>query len=93
VVEKGNNIGDLISSHTSRTADNIYAREYDALNGVTESFLLDAQEWCGLYHEAIGLGERAGPLIPLRTKRKLAREMVTLASMDAAELVKLGWVR
>ena len=85
VVNKGNNVGDLISSHSSKTADRYYAREYDDLEGATSSYLLDVQEWCDLYHEAIGLGERKGPLVPLRTKRKVARQLVTLASMDSAD--------
>lgn len=85
MVDKGNNIGDLISSHTSKTANTIYAREQGCIEGATSGYLLDVQDWCELYHDAIGLGDRIGPLIPLRTKRKLARKLVAMASMDPTD--------
>ena len=85
VVDKGNNIGDLLSSHNSRTADRFYAREYDDLEGATSGYLLDVQDWCELFHDAIGLGERTGPLVPLRTKRKVAQQLVALTTMDSAD--------
>ena len=74
-VPRGDNIGDLLSAHSSKTADAYYAREHGLLEGMTATYLLDVQEWCDMYHDAIGLGTRAGPLIPLRTQRKLARDL------------------
>lgn len=83
MVEKGNNVGDLLSSHTTKTANLHYAREFGfELEGLTSMLLLDIQEWCELYHEAIGLGNRTGPLIPIRTKRKVAQLLVTAAALD-----------
>jgi hypothetical protein len=78
-VPRGDNIGDLISAHSSKTADAIYARESGLLEGMTASYLLDVREWCETYHDAIGLGTRTYPLIPLRTKRKLARQLGSIA--------------
>lgn len=100
-VQKGNNIGDLLSSHTSPTADWRYAIEQGTLEGHTVNYLLDVQDWCELYHDAIGLGERVGPLIPNRIKRKLARQLdsivstaipagVSMANTSATILKELG---
>ena len=74
-IPRGDNIGDLLSAHSSKTADAYYAREHGLVEGMTASYLLDVQEWCDMYHDAIGLGERTGPLIPLRIQRKLARDL------------------
>lgn len=74
-VDVRDNIADLISSHTSKTAINKYAIEYGSLEGYVERYLQDVQEWCDRYHNAIGLGTRVGPLLSLRTKRKLADEL------------------
>lgn len=71
--QRGNSIGDLLSSHTTDTAVKHYAKEFGVLEGFTANHLLDIQEWCGDYHDAIGLGERIGPLIPLRLRRKHTR--------------------
>jgi hypothetical protein len=90
VVDKGNNIGNLLSSHNSRTADHFYAREFDNLEGATTNYLLDVQEWCDLYHDAIGLGERRGPLVPLQTKRKIAQQLVTIGTMDSGDTLVIN---
>ena len=83
IVEKGNNVGDLLSSHNSKPAKNHYGREFGfELEGLTSMLLLDIQEWCDLYHDAIGLGNRSGPLIPIRTKRRVAQLLVTAAALD-----------
>ena len=74
-IPRGDNIGDLLSAHSSKTADAYYAREHGLVEGMTATYLLDVQEWCDMYHDAIGLGARMGPLIPLRTQRKLARDL------------------
>jgi hypothetical protein len=83
IVEKGNNVGDLLSSHNSKTAYVHYAREFGfELEGLTSMLLLDIQEWCDLYHDAIGLGNRTGPLISIRTKRRVAQLLVTAATLQ-----------
>ena len=87
---RGNNIGDLLSSHTSETADNLYARDRDTPGGMTESYLLDVQEWCEEYHDAIGLGERTGPLISIRTKRRIARGLASIGSADPRDTSTSG---
>lgn len=74
-VDVRDNIADLISSHKSKTAINKYAIEYGSLEGYIERHLQDVQEWCDRYHNAIGLGTRVGPLLSLRTKKKLADEL------------------
>ena len=71
----GDNIGDLLSAHSSKTADAYYARKHGLVEGMTATYLLDVQEWCNMYHDAIGLGARTGPLIPLRTQYKLAHDL------------------
>jgi hypothetical protein len=81
-VQRGDDIGDLLSSHTSRTADTRYAREEGMLEGATETRLLDIYDWCELYHNAVGLGERIGPLFPLRLKRKLANQLTSMPLSD-----------
>ena len=82
---QGNTIGDAMSSHSTPTAIENYAVEHGIPPGSTSNNLLDIQDWCDLYHNAIGLGERTGPLIPLRTKRKLIRELASLSSMDPGD--------
>jgi len=79
-VERGNNIGDLISSHSSKTADKHYAVEYAQPEGQTTNYLMDVQDWCDSYHDAIGLGEQNLPLIPLRVRRQLARRLGSVIS-------------
>lgn len=79
VVDKGDNISNLLSSHTSQLADCYQAKEYDNLEGMTSSYMTDIQKWCELYHSAICLGERNGPLVPLQTKQKVAWQITTLA--------------
>ena len=74
-ISQGDNIGDILSNHTSKTAELIYASEAGLLEGITANYLLDVQEWCDTYHDAIGLGVRKGPLIPLRIQRKHAHEL------------------
>jgi hypothetical protein len=83
-VSRGDNIGDLLSAHSSKTADKVYAREHGFLEGMTSHYLLDVREWCEQYHDAIGLGAENFPLIPLRTKRKLTRELAS-ASQNPSE--------
>jgi len=92
VVEKGNNIGDLMSSHGTQTALHIYAPEMGNLEGVTDALLADVREFCEHYHDAIGLGERTGPLISVRTKRAIAQKLVLAASMDPGDPGMLGVV-
>jgi hypothetical protein len=77
----GNNIGDLVSSHTSQTANAHYAIEHGQPEGYTATYLLDVQEWCDSYHDAIGLGDRTIPLVPLRFSRRRARRLDTVLSM------------
>lgn len=77
-VPRGDNIGDLISAHSSRTADKVYAREHGLLEGMTSHHLLNVREWCEQYHDAIGLGEEGFPLIPLRTKRRHTRQLASV---------------
>lgn len=79
-VHRGDNIGDLISSHTSKTADEHYAIEHGQPEGQTATYLLDVQEWCDSYHDAIGLGDQTIPLIPLRVSRRQARQLGSIAS-------------
>lgn len=79
-VHRGDNIGDLISSHTSQTADAHYAVEHGQPEGYTTSYLLNVQEWCDSYHDAIGLGDRTIPLVPLRFSRRQARRLGTVFS-------------
>ena len=79
-IDRGDNIGDLISSHTSQTADAHYAVEHGQPEGYTTSRLLDIQEWCDSYHDAIGLGDRTVPLVPLRFSRQRARRLGTVLS-------------
>lgn len=83
-VGRGNNIGDLLSSHTTETAEKHYAVEQGKPEGCTASFLLDVQEWCGSYHDAIGLGDRSVPLVPLRDIRGRARRLGSLLSAAAS---------
>lgn len=80
-VQKGNNVGDLISSHSSKTARDHYAREFD-IEGLTSTLLLDVQDWCDLYHDAIGLGKRTTPLISIRTKRRVGQLLLTAAALN-----------
>jgi len=79
-VERGSNIGDLISSHSSKTADKHYTVEYTQPEGYTTSYLMDVQEWCESYHDVIGLGDQGLPLVPLRFKRLLARRLGSVVS-------------
>jgi hypothetical protein len=79
-VHRGDNVGDLVSSHSSKTADAHYAVEYGQPEGYTASYLLNVQEWCDSYHDAIGLGDRTIPLIPLRFSRQRARRLGTVFS-------------
>jgi len=81
-VHKGDNIGDLISSHTSRTADTNYAIEHGQPEGCIASHLLKIQEWCDSYHDAIGLGDQTAPLIPLRVSRRHSRDLGSVLSTD-----------
>lgn len=81
IVEKGNNIGDLLSSHNSTTGIVHYAIEFN-IEGVTSAFLLKLHKWCTFYHDAIGLGDRAGPLVSLDTKEKLAHKIASLGSLN-----------
>jgi hypothetical protein len=81
----GDNIGDLLSSHKSKVADQNYSLEHGLVEGAISSRLLDIQEWCDGYHDAIGLGSRIGPLISLRAKRKLARGLSSLASVNPGD--------
>jgi hypothetical protein len=83
--QRGNSIGDLLSSHTTDTAVKHYAKEHGVLEGFTAGHLLDIQEWCGDYHDAIGLGERIGPLIPLRLRRKHARLLGLMSGPTGAD--------
>jgi len=92
MVEKGNNIGDLMSSHTTFTAVHSYAREINNLEGVTSGIMLDVQDFCEDFHDVIGLGERTGPLMPVRFKRRLAHKLIGLASMDPSDLGALSTV-
>jgi len=79
-VHRGDNIGDLISSHTSKTADAHYAIEHGQPEGLIASHLLNVQEWCDSYHDAIGLGDRTVPLVPLRVSRRRARQLSSVLS-------------
>ena len=79
----GNNIGDLISAHTTPTANRFYGREPGLVEGMTASILLDIGEWCDQYHNKVGLGNRKGPLIPLRIRRKQARELGDLSYLGS----------
>jgi hypothetical protein len=79
----GNNIGDLISAHTTHTANRFYGREPGLVEGMTASILLDIGEWCDQYHNKVGLGNRKGPLIPLRIQRKQARELGDLSYLGS----------
>jgi len=80
-VQKGNTIGDILASHSSETSKKNYAREANLPEGQTASLLLDVRDWCDQFHDAVGLGQRTGPLVPLRTKRKLVQRMESLAFM------------
>ena len=79
-VQRGDNIGDLISSHNSQTASTHYAVEHGQPEGYTTSYLLNVQEWCDSYHDAIGLGDRTIPLVPIRFSRRRARRLGTVLS-------------
>ena len=63
MIEKGNNIRDLMSSHFMKVAYDYYTMQIGNLEGVTDRFMFDVQQFCDSYHNAIGLGERTGPLI------------------------------
>jgi hypothetical protein len=79
-VPRWNNIGDLISSHSSHIADAHYAVEHGQPEGYTAEYLLNVQEWCDDYHDAIGLGDRNIPLVPLRAIRRNARRLGSVTS-------------
>lgn len=93
MIEKGNNIGDLMSSHVTGTALHDYAPEIGNLEGVTDGLMSDVHEFCEHYHDAIGLGSRTGPLISIRTRREIAQKLLLAASMDPGDPGMLGVVR
>jgi len=41
---------------------------------MTATYLMDVRDWCDEFQDAVGLGNRVGPLVPLRAQRKLARD-------------------
>ena len=90
MIQKGNNIGDLMSSHNSVSGNHYYARQIGNLEGVTDLLMHDVREFCDSYHDAIGLGERRGPLIAIRIKRQIAQKLVLAASMDAGDPGMIG---
>lgn len=79
------NIGDLISSHNSETADRRYAVEHGLPEGSTAAYLLSVQEWCDSYHDAIGLGDLNAPLIPLPLIQRNARHLKSAISAGSSE--------
>lgn len=93
-VARLNNIGDIISSHSSKTADTHYAVEFGQPEGYTAEYLLNVQDWCDSYHDAIGLGDRTIPLVPLRTNRRYAQKLGSaasrLGSMDSPSMTAEG---
>ena len=88
----GDDIGDIISSHSSKSAKHLYARGIGVPSGETTNTLLDTRDWCKLYHNAIGLGDRLGPLVPLRVKRDLIKKLASLSSMEPGDHAVTGIV-
>jgi len=92
MIEKGNNIGDLMSSHNTKTSLDHYAQQIGNLEGVTDLLMSEVRSFCDSYHDAIGLGKRTGPLIPTLTKRDIAQKLVLAASMDPRDPAMIGVV-
>lgn len=61
----GNNIGDLLSNHSTQLAQKTYAREVDQLPFLTTDILLDSREICTVWHDILGCGAHTPP-IPMR---------------------------
>ena len=78
-----NSIRDILASHSTLTGRRIYARDKGLPEEHTTTQLLDIHDWCKRFHDAIGLGRRTGPLIPLRVKRDLTDRMGSMASMTS----------
>lgn len=61
----GNQIGDLLSNHSTHQAQKTYAREVTQLPFLTSDVLLQSRELCSTWHDVLGFGRNPSP-IPMR---------------------------